>query len=120
MKINLMLIVWIVAVSSICHLGYGDENDGKEVVLRPFLEKDVVCVGIDKKRYNDLMSNRMAKEEKNYLTQCLNHQGFELNLPTKARIKSTNFWEQTVEVEILDGPYAGETGWVLYEHALGY
>jgi len=96
------------------------EYIGKEVQLKSFTGRIPVYTGKTKRSFNSLTGNLMGSEKQNYLTKMLGHVAFEVENGTKARILEANFWEKTAKVEITSGGYAGWTGWVLINNAIGY
>ncbi|MDD4182737.1 MAG: hypothetical protein PHT53_02830 [Candidatus Omnitrophica bacterium] len=97
-----------------------DEYIGREVTLKSFKGRIPVYTGNTKRSFNSLTGNLMSAEKQNYLTKMLGHIAFEVESGTKARILEANFWEKTAKVEITSGGYAGWTGWVLINQAIGY
>lgn len=97
-----------------------DEYIGKEVALKSFEGKIPVYTGKSKRSFNNLTGNLMGMERQNYLAKMLGHVAFEVENGTTARIIEANFWEKTAKIEITSGGYAGWTGWVLINHAIGY
>jgi hypothetical protein len=121
MKLTLLFVgITLLLITSIPVFAQYDEYVGKEVSLQPFGPKGVVHVGVTKKNYNAVTGNLMAQDSANYLTMELAHRGFEVGRDTKVKVLAINFWEKTAEVEILDGTYKGDIGWVLLDDVIGY
>jgi hypothetical protein len=111
----MVVILFFSLLSSSPASAQHSELVGRKVRLKAFEPIGIIYVGVDKKMFNLVIGNLMSKDRGAYLDLTLDHKVFEVDNNTIAKLLEFDFWAQAAKVEVLNGPYAGHSGWVLID-----
>ena len=110
----------------ICSNGYTeiyvpyDDMVGKQVRLRSYAEFGIVYLGDTMKDFNEMVNDLMTRDKDDYLRLYLGTEVVELRTDTLGIILDIDLFRNAAKVEVTSGSYAGATGWILLNQAVGY
>lgn len=93
---------------------------GDQVRLKSYADFGIVYLGDNMKDFNEMVNHLMTRNEGGYLSMYLGHKVIELRTDTLGIILGIDLFRNAAKVEITSGTYAGETGWILLNQAVGY
>lgn len=123
-----MKILWLVAITLflISSNGYAEiyvpyeDMIGKQVRLRSYADFGIVYLGDNMHDFNEMVNDLMTRDKDDYMSLYLATEVVELRTNTLGIILDVDLFRNAAKVEVTSGTYAGATGWILLNQAVGY